>query len=78
LFALRLLFALQKHKADPPQQQQQPATKKLKGSGIEIEQQHSTVSGIMSHSTFSSLELSQPTAQGVEDMQFTHMTEVQV
>lgn len=32
----------------------------------------------MSSNTFDSLQLSQPTAQGVAEMNFSHMTEVQV
>lgn len=71
----------QKQKVDLSQQQAAaaaaPGSKKTK-SGLEIEQHTSTVSGIMSATTFDSLELSGPTAQGIADMQFSHMTEVQV
>lgn len=65
-----------------PQQNLKPdKSKKPAGTtvgGLDIEQHTSQVSGIMSASTFDSLQLSRPTAQGITDMTFTHMTEVQV
>jgi hypothetical protein len=72
--------APQKQRVDPQQQQQQQAAKRASKtvSGLEIEQQTSQVAGIMSSTTFDSLELSGPTAQGIADMNFSHMTEVQV
>lgn len=74
--------ASQKQRVDPQQQQQQQQQVAKKAnktvSGLEIEQQTSQVAGIMSSTTFDSLELSGPTAQGIADMNFSHMTEVQV
>jgi ATP-dependent RNA helicase DDX18/HAS1 len=43
----------------------------------EIEKQEHKVSGIMSVTEFSSLEVSELTAKGIAEMGFTHMTEVQ-
>jgi hypothetical protein len=45
---------------------------------MEVEQNISQVAGIMSSTGFDSLSLSEPTAKGVAEMGFSHMTEVQV
>jgi hypothetical protein len=80
---------LQKQRPDPEQaaaaaaadKQQKKKKQKdpLGGSlALQVEQHTAQVSGIMSAATFSSLELSEQTAKGIADMNFVHMTEVQV
>jgi hypothetical protein len=82
---------LQKQRPDPEQvaaaaaaaadkQQKKKKQKDPLGGSLagQIEQHTAQVAGIMSAATFSSLELSEQTAKGVADMDFTHMTEVQV
>jgi ATP-dependent RNA helicase DDX18/HAS1 len=44
---------------------------------LEVERTTAAVAGIMSDAAFSSLELSDATRRGVEDLGYTHMTEVQ-
>jgi hypothetical protein len=46
-------------------------------TGVDVERQDATVSGIMSNASFSSLELSEPSQKAIDEMHFTHMTEVQ-
>ena len=55
------------------------SAKKAKKSagGLEIERHAATVSGIMSAQTFDQLELTAATREGIAEMGFTHMTEVQ-
>jgi hypothetical protein len=78
---------LQKQRPDPEQaaaaaadkQQKKKQKDPLGGSlALQVEQHTAQVSGIMSAATFSSLELSEQTAKGIADMNFVHMTEVQV
>jgi hypothetical protein len=80
-------FVLQKHRPDPEQEAAAAAAKQQKkkqkdplgGSlALQVEQHTAQVTGIMSAATFSSLEISEQTAKGIADMEFTHMTEVQV
>jgi hypothetical protein len=83
-----LLPPLQKQRSDPEQlaaaaavdkQQKKKQKDRLGGSlALQVEQHTAQVSGIMSAATFSSLELSEQTAKGIADMNFVHMTEVQV
>uniref|UniRef100_A0A383VPH8 ATP-dependent RNA helicase n=1 Tax=Tetradesmus obliquus TaxID=3088 RepID=A0A383VPH8_TETOB len=78
--------AAKKHRPDPEQaaaaaaakQQKKQQKDPLGGSlALQVEQHTAQVSGIMSAATFSSLELSEQTAKGIEEMKFTYMTEVQ-
>jgi hypothetical protein len=89
---LLLLFSylcLQKHRLDPEQaaaaaaaadKQQKKKQKNVLGGSLalQVEQHTAQVAGIMSAAEFSSLELSEQTAKGIADMNFKHMTEVQV
>jgi ATP-dependent RNA helicase DDX18/HAS1 len=45
--------------------------------GLVVERQQASVSGIMTGTEFSTLNLSEPTAKSIADMQFVYMTEVQ-
>ena len=45
--------------------------------GVEVERVTARVSGIMSASEFSSLDLTEPTQRAITEMGFVHMTEVQ-
>ena len=47
------------------------------GADDDVERRASTVSGIMSEATFSSLSLSEPTSKAIDALGFQHMTEVQ-
>ncbi|GLI65585.1 hypothetical protein VaNZ11_009159 [Volvox africanus] len=57
-----------------------PSGRKAAGGlsqGLEIERHTATVSGIMSTTEFSSLELTENTQKAIADMGYTHLTEVQ-
>ncbi|GIL44399.1 hypothetical protein Vafri_1877 [Volvox africanus] len=57
-----------------------PSGRKAAGGlsqGLEIERHTATVSGIMSATEFSSLELTENTQKAIADMGYTHLTEVQ-
>jgi hypothetical protein len=76
-YACVLWFVFLQKLKQQQQQHSQPKAGKQQHV-VEVEQQTAHVSGIMSDATFDDLQLSGPTAQGVTDMGFTHMTEVQV